>query len=187
MISAMRTLLVAFAALLLSGCWLGESFYAAADARPALPAGNYRAVNSNGDVVPAPIAVTLLPDGMTQIARGPDLPPIVVGFAPLDQIGRTSSPGPPKGNPRPDRERQLLRPAPARRHGDFLYYIPVCEDTETAARAAGATIEAPAEGPKFCRFADRARLENALRQLRPDPTDDSKVILRLTRIADGQG
>ena len=188
MISAMRTLLAAFAALLLSGCWLGESFYTAADARPAIPAGNYRGVNSNGDAVPAPIAITLLPDGMTQIARAPDQPPIVVGFAPLDATGRTfvawtaesSIPGR-TGN---GSYYGLLQRAD---NGDFLYYVPFCEDTEAAARAAGAAVETPVDGPKTCRFPDRARLEAALRQLRPDPADPSKMILRLTRVPDGQG
>ena len=37
MMAAMRTLLAALAALLLSGCWLGDSFYTAADARPGDP------------------------------------------------------------------------------------------------------------------------------------------------------
>jgi hypothetical protein len=187
MMRAMRTILAALAALLLSGCWLGDSFYTASDARPAIPAGNYRGVNSNGDPAPA-IAVAILPDGMTRIARGPDQPPMVVGFAPLDDSGRnfvtwaaeTSIPGR-TGN---GSLYGLLQRAD---NGDFLYHVPVCEDSEAAARAAGAAVEAPADGPKTCRFPDRARLENALRQLRPDPADDSKIILRLTRIADGQG
>lgn len=188
MISAMRTLLAALAALLLSGCWLGDSFYTAADARPAIPAGSYRGLNSNGDPGPGPIAITIMPDGMTQIAPGREQPPMLVGFAPLDDTGRTfvawtaetNIPGR-TGN---GRLYGLLQRAD---NGDFIYYMPSCEDTEAAARAAGATVEAPTDGPKLCRFPDRARLENALRQLRPDPTDPSKVILRLTRIADGQG
>jgi hypothetical protein len=188
MVATMRTILAALAALLLSGCWLGDSFYTAADARPAIPAGNYRGVNSNGDPAPAPIAVTILPDGMTRIEPGAGQPPATVGFAPLDETGRTfvawtaesSIPGR-TGN---GSLYGLLQRAD---NGDFLYYLPVCENTEAEARAAGGTVEAPADGPKSCRFPDRARLENALRQLRPDPSDDSKIILRLTRIPDGQG
>jgi len=188
MMAAMRTILAALAALLLSGCWLGESFYAPADARPAIPAGTYRGVNSNGDPAPAPIAIAILPDGMTRIARGPDQPPMVVGFAPLDESGRTFVAWTSETNvPGRTGNGSLYGLLQRADNGDFIYYVPSCEDTEAAARAAGAAVETPAEGPKLCRFPDRARLEDALRQLRPDPTDDSKIILRLTRIADGQG
>lgn len=188
MISAMRTILAALAALLLSGCWLGDSFYTAADARPAIPAGTYRGLNSNGDPLPAPVVVTIQPDGMTRITGAPGQPPLAVGFAPLDETGRSFVSWTPE-NSLPGRTGNgsvygLLQRAD---NGDFIFYLPGCEDTEAAARAAGAAVEAPADGPKLCRFPDRARLEGALRQLRPDPADPSKLILRLTRVADGQG
>ncbi|HVQ09805.1 MAG TPA: hypothetical protein VMS43_15355 [Allosphingosinicella sp.] len=184
----MRTLVAALAALLLSGCWLGDSFYTAADARPAIPAGSYRGVHSNGDSAPAPFAVTILPDGMTRIAGIPGQAPATIGFAPLDDSGRNfvvwTAEATIPGRTGNGSLYGLLQRAD---NGDFIYYVPNCEDTDAAARAAGAAVEAPTDGPKLCRFHDRAGLENALRQLRPDPADPSKMILRLTRIADGQG
>lgn len=188
MMDAMRNILAALAALFLSGCWLGDSFYTAADARPGIPAGSYRGVNSNGDPVPGPITIAVLPDGMTRIERGGGQPPVIVGFAPLDETGRTfvawTNESNIPGNSGSGSLYGLLQRAD---NGDFLYYLPICEDTEAAGRAGGAAVETPDNSPKICRFPDRARLENALRQLRPDPTDPSKLILRLTRIADGQG
>jgi hypothetical protein len=188
MMAAMRTILAAFAALLLSGCWLGESFYTPADARPAIPAGSYRGLNSNGDPGPGPIVVTILPDGMTRIEPGGGQPPLTIGFAPLDESGRTFVAWTAETTiPQRTGNGSLYGLLQRADNGDFLYYVPVCEDTEAVARAAGAAVDSPADAPKLCRFPDRTRLEAALRQLRPDPTDASKIILRLTRIADGQG
>jgi hypothetical protein len=184
----MRTILAALAALLLSGCWLGDSFYTAAEARPAIPAGTYRGVMSNGDQGPGPITFSIMPDGMTRITASNGQPPLIVGFAPLDESGRTFVAWTGESNiPGRTGSGGLYGLLQRTDNGDFIYYMPACEDTEAAARAAGAAVEAPAGAPKSCRFPDRARLEAALRQLRPDPADASKMILRLTRIADGQG
>lgn len=188
MMADMRMILAALAALFLSGCWLGDSFYTAADARPAIPAGSYRGVNSNGDPLAAPIVVTIQPDGMTRITGSAEQPPLTVGFAPLDEAGRSFVAWTPESSlPRRTGSGSLYGLLLRADNGDFIYYLPSCEDTEAAARAAGAAVQAQTDGPTLCRFPDRARLEGALRQLRPDATDPSKLIVRLTRIADGQG
>ena len=184
--AAMRTLLAALAALFLSGCWLGESFYTAADARPAIPAGTYRGLNSNGDPLSAPVAVTIQPDGMTRITGTPDQPPLTIGFAPLDEAGRSFVAWTPE-NSLPGRSGGgSLYGCSCAREGDFIYYLPAAR-LRKPLHARPRRGRGAHDGPRLCRFPDRARLEGALRQLRPDTADPSKLIVRLTRIADGQG
>ena len=78
----MRSLrfLILAAALMLTGCWMGDGLYSSDDARQPIPAGIYRATAP--DEKPHLERVTLLPNGMTTI--GDEDGKNLYGFAPLD-------------------------------------------------------------------------------------------------------
>jgi hypothetical protein len=175
----MRALLVLAAALLLSGCWIGDMFYGAGDARPAIAPGLYRTADAAGQVSPALFRISSLPDGMTRIevAEGGMGETLSMGFAPLDREGRAfvawNGPG------------GLLNDAPAgfgllRRGGDgsYVLILPMCGLTVAIAAAAGASPEGP--DAVACRFTSRASLETALRSLPADSAALGEVI-RLVR------
>lgn len=175
----MRALSAALAALLLSGCWEGESLHAAADARPAIAPGLYRTVSENGEVSPSVLRISALPDGMTRVQAVPgganDF--LTIGFAPLDPEGRafaawTVPEGVERGN---GITYGLLRRGDA---GSYVYIVPMCDRTLAIVAAAGASPGG--RDALACRFTSRAGVEAALRSLPADAEALGEVV-RLVR------
>jgi hypothetical protein len=168
----LRVLLLAFMFLALTGCWVGRDLYSPIDARPAIPAGVYRA--TGGDTPARVYRVSMLPDGMTQFDSGEKTE--VYGFAPLGPgtfVGwvqiEDAAPG--------DDPNQLYGLVMRQADGLFMIYAPECKNEQAEiARKNGATIESGSS--PACRFTTRAALEKAMRQM-PHVTADA---LRLERI-----
>lgn len=171
----MRLLLVVAIPLLLSGCWEGLNLYSPSDARPAIPAGVYKATNA--DDQPKVFRISQLPDGMTQFDVGDEKE--VYGFAALDFkrgtfVGWMQPEGQPpesKGKKEPNQAYGLMVRQP---DGAFVIYLPECKDAQAEiARKAGATVDGDE-----CHFPNRRSLEEALRKM---PRDE-KSAMKLTRI-----
>lgn len=168
----LRVLLLAFMFLALTGCWVGRDLYSPIDARPAIPAGVYRA--TGGDTPARVYRVSMLPDGMTQFDSGEKTE--VYGFAPLGPgtfVGwvqiEDAAPG--------DDPNQLYGLVMRQADGLFMIYAPECKNEQAEiARKNGATIESGSS--PACRFATRAALEAAMRQMSHVTAD----ALRLERI-----
>lgn len=181
----MRALIAGLAALLLSGCWIGDAFYPETEARPAVEPGSYRVSNLRGEAPNDRMQVSIRPSGMTRLANDRDREITLIGFAPLDSEGNDfvawiDSRDEGTGTAFYGLLRRLG-------DGDYLLVFPNCDETVAIAEAAGATASDPAEGARACRFASRQSLEAALRQLRPDPAHLTDAMIRLRRIADEHG
>lgn len=166
-----RVLLTILASLALSSCWIGRSLYTSSDARPAIPAGIYRAIAP--DEPPRVYRVSILPTGLTQFDSGDK--PEVYGFAQLDRnsfIGWAEM-----EDARPDEDNQFYGLVVREPGGAFMIYPPECKGAEAEiARKSGATVE---DGTSpVCRFPTRASLQNAMRRMPRDPTQ----AMRLERI-----
>jgi hypothetical protein len=172
----MRVLLAFAAALLLSGCWEGESLYGAGDARPAIAPGFYRMVSERDELPPSMLRVSMQPDGMTRIdpVPGRDNERMTIGFAPLDPDGRAFAAWTIPGG--------IIEPGTAvtyglLRRGDdgaYVYIVPMCDRTLLIAIAGGA---APAGRDALaCRFTSRAGLVSALRSLPADAEGLGEVV-----------
>lgn len=164
----MRIPILAAAALLLSACWTGDSFYVPSDARPAVPAGQYRSLSADGEAI---ARVTILPNGLTRLEARGESRPTTLGFVPLAGDGRRHliwQSGQRDGRTMDDDGLYgLLERTDA---GEYYFYLPQCEDTEPIARAAGAAID-QTSGVMICTFPNRASLEAAMRQWHPDPAE----------------
>lgn len=171
----MRAVIALAAALLLAGCWEGESLYSAADARPAIAPGLYRTVSESGEVSPSVLRISALPDGMTRVQAVPggDTDFLTIGLAPLDAEGRafaawTRPEGVERGNAT---AYGLLRRGDA---GSYLYIVPMCGRTLGIAVAAGASPHG--RDALACRFTSRASIEAALRNLPADAAALGEVV-----------
>lgn len=155
----MRVLVASPAALLLSGCWLGEDFYAATELRAVVPPGIYIA-DRGPDRRSVTFRVSRLDDRLVSVRwrAGPDPEnpgEYRVGFIPLTGhsdlfIVRINGPG-----TEARYKYDLLRREP---DGSFRFYEPACVPDEEMARAAGA--DTPFGGG--CIFPTRAVLERGL-------------------------
>jgi hypothetical protein len=147
--------LIALLALSLSACWGGATFYTASDARPALPAGTYRAVPSDGKPAET-VRVSIRADGMTSIAGKDDGD--LVGFASLGGSDFAM------WYPDPDDSKSAVYGLFRAEGGHYRLTVPFCERTTAIATAAGATV---VKDPKMttCAFQTRAQLEDGLRHL----------------------
>jgi hypothetical protein len=166
-----RVLLIAFASLALTSCWIGRSLYSPSDARPAIRPGVYQATEPEKDK--RVYRVSLLPNGLTQFDTGEKAE--VYGFAPLDRNTfvfwvEIDDAGPKDPN-------QLYGLAVRQADGVFMLYLPECKDEEAEiARKSGATVETGTS--PACHFPTRASLEKAIRLIPRDPAS----ALRLERI-----
>jgi len=167
--------LAAFGLLLaLAGCWTGEAFYTAAEARPAIAPGDYATTSMTPEDT-GRVRVSRRADGFTLFtpirADGSrnEGDAVAVGFAPLGGglfvawLGEADS----------HAFANIVRPygllAPAG-EGGWRLVVPACDATESLARGAGARVANDGQ-TETCHFATRAALEAALRQLasRDDP------------------
>ena len=175
----MRALIAIALSVLLAGCWAGEALYSISDARPVMPTGGYRLVNIEGRALPKAVPVSVRPDGFTYIGgNDTGVPHLTVGFAPLDNDGRRFAAWTMHA---PALAYGLLERAA---NGDYVLYIPSCDETGAFARLAGASVEVPEGLPPQCRFPNRASLEDALRRL-PIPERPPGMVYRLTRLPHG--
>jgi hypothetical protein len=169
----MRGLILA-AFFLLSACWGGENLYTLSDARVAMPAGKYLAIES-GDATGK--NVTVGSDGLLMIEGE------WAAFAPLDNKGRafaTWFSG--KRNDRSHAEDIGVYGLIQRQdNGDYVLFLPKCADTKGIARAAGANVETLA-GVDVCTLPTRASLEDGLRRLQSNPGRKS---IRFTPMSEG--
>ncbi len=167
----MRVLLICFAFLGLTACWVGRNLYAPADARPAIPPGVYQA--SGPDAPERVYRVSILPSGLTQFDGGEKKE--VYGFSPLGHdtyVGWVQI-----EDAGPDDDNQLYGLVVREGAGAFVIYALDCKDEQAEiARKNGAVIET---GPSpACRFPTRASLEKAIRLIPRDPA----TALRLEQI-----
>lgn len=164
-LATLRSALLLFALVPLAGCWMGGHFYTAAESRPAIAPGVYRV--SGGDPRRGPVRVSLRPDGLTRIAAvdGKEAPS-VMGFAPLDGSGRRFVMWQQEEDAGSEAD-GVAYGLIERQGRSYLLLLPVCERSRAVAVAAGATVSAE---PKvtICLFPDRAKLEAALRAVKPD-------------------
>ena len=126
----LRVLLLAFMFLALTGCWVGRDLYSPIDARPAIPAGVYRA--TGGDTPARVYRVSILPNGLTQFDGGEKKE--VYGFAPLGRdtyVGwaQIEDAGP------EDEVNQLYGLVVRQADGRFMIYAPECKDEQARDRA----------------------------------------------------
>jgi hypothetical protein len=168
----MRFLILA-AALLLSGCWIGDGLYSNSDSQQPIPAGIYR--GTSGEKIEVE-KVTLLANGLTEIGDGDGKG--LYGFAPLDQAnGRFVVWFRQDEETRQDRAQVYLL-LERRSTNEFVFYWPQCKgELAEIARKAGATVGQ--EAADTCRFPTRASLEKAMRQVQI-----SGDMFRLVRIAE---
>lgn len=171
MIRSLATLALPLA---LAGCWAGEPFYTDADARPAIPPGEYRFVYTpEGETREGTGTVSILPSGLTRM--GPEKELEDFGFAPLpgssDRFVGWQKDSDDDGEPDERVPYWLL----LRSGGEFQLTIPMCEKTKDIALAAGATLP---EDVKIatCVFPSRAALEGALLKVEVERQD--AVVLR---------
>jgi hypothetical protein len=181
---AMRHLLIALLSLALAGCWVGDRLFADKDARTALVPGLYRV--SVPDEKPGEVRISVLRNGLTQMADSDGTGSDVYGFAPLDPQQGTfvawhsddKTSGSAEGE-------QFYFLGQRRNDGSFGIYLPFCSGAEAQiARRAGASIEGVrnASKPNTCRFSSRSSLENALRKLRP--SDQKRMMTLVLERAD---
>jgi hypothetical protein len=180
----MRHLLIALLSLALGSCWFGDRLYADSDARSALVPGFYR-VSAPGEK-PGEVRISILPNGLTQMADSDGSGADIYGFAPLDPQRGTfvGWHGDDKGSGSAE-GKQLYLLGQRRNDGSFVIYVPFCDGAEAQiARRTGASIEGDGKpgNPETCRFRSRAALENALRQLRP--TDQKRMMTLVLDRAD---
>ena len=167
-------LLIAPLLVLLAGCWTGDRFYRASDARAAIPAGLYR---SFGEDEPGIVRVTLLANGMTRIGADDGRRPSVLGFVPLDSgqrrfvVFQAQDTGVPIGD-----DIGLYSLLERRRSGEFVFSVPMCPRTATVAAAFGAQLVSDGENPVECRFPSRESLEAALRRFAPQPSETIRLV-----------
>ena len=153
-------LLILTAALLLTGCWVGDGLYSSRDARQPIPAGIYR--TTNGDERTEIEKVTLLANGMTQIGDGDGKG--FYGFTPLDTGNRRFIAWFRKDEETPQDRGQFYMLLERRSADEFVIYLPECKgELAEIARKAGATIETGTVD--VCHFPTRTSLENAMRQV----------------------
>ena len=180
----MRAILALAAALLLAGCWLGESLYTASESRPALPPGRYDIANVQGAIDGGPVDVSIRPSGLTRVADNRDQEITQLGFAPLPDAGgdhviwvvdRLRDDGP----------RTMYGRLRRVGEGDYLLVFPECRRDQAAARTGRATVAGPETGSQSCTFPDRAGLEAALRRIEIDPAHLVMGMIRLRRIPNG--
>jgi hypothetical protein len=169
----MRLLILA-AALMLTGCWMGDGLYSSDDARQPIPAGIYRATAR--DEKTHIEKVTLLPNGMTTI--GDEDGKNLYGFAPLDSDDRRFVVWYRKDEDSPNDHTQLYMLLERQSADEFVLYLPECKgELAELARKAGATIE---EGTTdVCHFLTRSSVETAMRQVRI-----SGDVMRIVRVRD---
>jgi hypothetical protein len=166
-VTRFRLRLIVLLVLPLSACWAGDSFYVASDSRPALPAGEYRAIPSDKPADAQLVRVSMRSDGMSTIKdRDGDH---VLGFAPLGGSyfamwyrGDGSS-------------REALYALFQSEPGHYRLLVPFCNKTSAIAVAAGAQVVAD---PKLmtCQFKTRAQLEDGLRGLEGTKLDSVDFI-----------
>lgn len=168
----MRHLLALLGLLFLSGCWIGDPLYTAADARPGIAPGRYSVVTPDGAT--KVMLVSLRDDGMTRIDLE-DEPgdPSFVGFAPLDPAAGTSV-----GWWAPPGSSAKLAYGLLRRQADGVYLVllPRCLETQAIAAAAGGTVTRPGTAGASCDFPGRASLETAMRALAASTAVNGPVI-----------
>lgn len=169
----MTRLLLFTAALLLTGCWMGDGLYASRDARQPIPAGVYRTITDEKTEVEK---VTLLPSGLTEIGNGDGKG--LYGFAPLDKENRRFVAWFRKDEETAEDHAQLYMLLERRSADEFALYVPECKDElAEIARKAGAKIE---EGSNAtCIFPTRVSLETAMRQVQP-----TGEVMRIVRVRD---
>ena len=168
----MRFLILA-AALLLSGCWIGEGLYANGDSQQPIPAGIYRGTSREKIEVEK---VTLLANGLTEIGDGDGKG--LYGFAPLDRAKGRFVVWFRQDEETPQDRAQVYLLLERRSANEFIFYWPQCKGKlEEIARKAGAVVERNAADT--CQFATRASLERAMRQVQI-----SGDMFRLVRIAE---
>ena len=169
----MRFLILA-AALMLTGCWMGDGLYSSGDARQAIPAGIYRATAR--DEKPHLERVTLLPNGMTTI--GDEDGNNLYGFAPLDSDNRRFVAWYRKDEASPDDRAQLYMLLERRSANEFVFSFPQCNGAlREIAQGAGATVEKSTVDT--CLFPTRASVEAAMRQVQI-----SGDVIRMVRLRD---
>jgi hypothetical protein len=146
----MRYLVLA-AALLLTGCWVGDGLYSNGDARQPIPAGIYRTTSGEDRIKIE--KVTLLQNGLTQIDDGDGKG--FYGFAPLDKDNRRFVAWFRKDEQTPEDRAQFYMLLDRRSADEFILYLPECKgELAELARKAGATIE---EGTSaVCHFLTRS-------------------------------
>jgi hypothetical protein len=172
----MRRLLIALACLALGACWYGDRLYSPSDARPAIPAGVYRATaEGESDKV---YRISVLPNGMTQFDGGEKTDPM--GFAPLDAGRGTYIAWVPlkdedSSSPDDRDELQIYLLMVRIKDGEYRIYPPECKDAEAEiARKSGATIESGTS--PACRFTTRADVEKAMLLLPHDGSSASTLV-----------
>jgi hypothetical protein len=170
----MRSLLIALASILLTGCWYGVGLYTPSDARPALKPGVYEATAK--DEPTKSYRVSMLPGGLTQFDCGEKKE--TYGFVPLDPARGTYVlwlPVKDDDAKSADGEFQIYLLMVRVREGEYRIYPPECRDeAQQVAVKSGATIDTGT--PAACHFTSRTSLETALRQLPRDET--SAAILK---------
>ena len=163
--------------MLLAGCWTGDRFYRASDARVAIPAGLYRSLDEREPVM---VRVTIDADGMSRFTPDDATRPSRLGFAPLDAQGRrfvvwqAQESGHPIGDD--IGQYSLLE---RRGDGEYVFFMPICELTASLAAAFGARLLPNDADPAECRFPNRERLEAALRQFTPPPDHAGARLVRV--------
>jgi hypothetical protein len=166
--------LILLAALLLSGCWVGDGLYRSSDARQPIAAGIYRMTNGEDRIQIE--KVSLLPDGLTQIGDGDGKG--FYGFAPLDDQNKRFVVWFRKDEETSEDRGQVYMLMERRSAGEFALYLPECKgELAEIARKAGAKIEESAADT--CEFPTRASLETAMRQVQI-----SGDVMRIVRVRD---
>jgi hypothetical protein len=167
-------LLLLFATLLLTGCWVGDGLYSSSDARQPIRPGIYRTTAGEGRTQIE--KVTLLPNGLTEIGDGDGQG--FYGFAPLDKENRRFVAWFRKDEETPEDRGQLYMLLERRSADEFVLYLPECKgELAEIARKAGATVEQGSADT--CQFPTRASLESAMRQVKI-----SRDVMRIVRLRD---
>ncbi|HEX8641070.1 MAG TPA: hypothetical protein VF704_07915 [Allosphingosinicella sp.] len=165
----------AAAALLLSGCWIGDNFYQLSESRHVLPAGDYRLRgDSAGMLDSGAVRVSHLPDGTTRLVpisengTTDEGDAFALGLAALGgsealAVAWVTAMEEQATNP----DMRLYGVLRRNADGSHSLLFPTCEgEGLTAARAAGAEVVGGPDRPG-CRFPSRAALEAALRAMAP--------------------
>lgn len=155
-------LLIAFVALLLSGCWIGTNLYLPVDARAVVTPGTYRWTTPSGEAGVAKVSIAA--NGMTSIDVDGDVS--LIGLAPLDAQAQTFV------SWSTEEDTQFYELAVRQPDASVILYTPSCEGEQAeTARTAGAMIERGMLST--CRFASRASLESAMRRIKPSPNQEA--------------
>jgi len=162
----MRFFALAFS-LLLSACWVGDSFYSERETVRAISLGIYRAVGPRDPGETDLFRVVALPSGLTRFEPiGQPEDAFVAGFAPLPGTERVfvawlvEDGG--DAIPRDSIPYGLVERQP---DGSYRVFSPTCDEMGDVAISAGAVRIS--DKFRFCRFPDRASLETALRRIVP--------------------